>query len=512
MQTVAGRIRTVGTDERGVALVLTLLVVSALTISTAAVATLMISNEKAFGRDRQEVLALNAAEAGLNYGLSTLAATVDPTGSAGYGGSAWYPTTHQSSGTTVPFDDSAGKGTWWANKIDANTWRLYATGLSPNGHVTRQVSMKVRSATQPGTVIPASSTWSKGLFVGKPGPSCFSPGGSAVLTISLYVKGCIQFQGNVGIAEPSTSTGPSVQVYAETTISFGSGSASIGTASKKVYSVIAPGGCTGKSGKICSASGSNVYAQNYTGPSPNLTKPQVFPDAKYALGKWNTPTCSTGSFVFDNNTTRDSSLGTADLFPSSAYDCRVYNASGIEIGRLAWNPTTNVLIATGTIYIDGNLQMNSNTGAGYVTPSGTTPLGATIYVNETVSMNGTASLCGPPSVPSGGGCSGKWDPAYGSLFIVAINTSNSANPFAVGWSANGNAYYDLAAYVVGNYKNNGSSGVTGPVLTDTASVSGNGNSTDVPNPPPSAPGASYTSPGATTWGVIPASWAQLPAS
>ena len=409
MNTLARRIRELAVDESGVALVLTLLIVAALTISTAAVAELMISNEKSFGRDRQEVLALNAAEAGLNYGLSTLAATVDATGSAGYGSAAWYPTTYQTSGTTVPFDDSAGKGGWWANKIDANTWRLYAVGISPNGRVTRKVSMKVRSATQPGTVIPASSTWSKGLFVGNPGASCFTPGGSAVLTISIYVKGCIKFSGNVGIAEPSTSTGPSVQVYAETTISFGSGSASIGTASNKVYSVIAPQGCTGKSGKICSAPGSNVYAQNYTGPSPNLTKPAIYPATTYALGKWSTPTCSTGSFVFDNNATRDSSLGTVDLFPSTAYDCRVYNVSGVEVGRLAWNPSTHALIATGTIFIDGNLRMNSNTAAGYTTPSGTTPLGATIYVNETVSMNGTASLCGPPSVPSGGGCSGHWD-------------------------------------------------------------------------------------------------------
>src|SRR5262245_22884436 len=158
MEMLARRIRQLGADERGVALVLTLLIVITLTISTAAVATLVTSNEKACSRDRQEVLALNAAEAALNYALSRLAATVDPTGSAGYGGASWYAANHQSTGATVLFDDSAGKGTWWANKIDANTWRLFATGTSPNGHVTRKVSVKVRSATQPGTPIAASST------------------------------------------------------------------------------------------------------------------------------------------------------------------------------------------------------------------------------------------------------------------------------------------------------------------------------------------------------------------
>ena len=510
MDTRMRRVRQVAAEERGVALVLTLLIVSALTISTAAVAALMISNERAFGRDRQEVLSLNTAEAGLNYGLSTLAATVDPGGSASYGTNAWYPTTYQSSGTTVAFNDSSGNGTWWANKLDATTWRIYARGVSPSGAVTRTVSLKVRSATQPGTTIPASSAWSKGLFVGSPGSSCFVPTGSASLTISIYVKGCITLSGNVGIGEPATSTGPSVQVYAETTIAFGSGSASIGAASKKVLSVIAPGGCTGKSGKICSAAGSNVYSQSYTGPSANITKPTISPDTTYALANWSTPTCSTGSFTFDNDTTRNTSVSSVNLFPSSAYDCRIYNASSVEVGRLAWNPATKALIITGTIYIDGNLSMNSNTAAGYTTPSATSPLGATIYVDGTVSMNGTAALCGPPSVPSGSTCSGTWNAASGALFVVAVNRTNSADPFAISWTANGSAYYDIAAYVVGAYKNNGSSGVTGPVITDTALIAGNGKSTDVANPPPSAPGSTTTSPGSTTWGAIPASWQQIP--
>jgi hypothetical protein len=136
-------------------------------------------------------------------------------------------------------------------------------------------------------------------------------------------------------------------------------------------------------------------------------------------------------------------------------------------------------------------------------------VGSTIYVDGTVLMNGTAAFCGPPSTPSGGTCSGSWKPAEGALFIVAVNSQDSSNPLAVGWNANGSSYYDVAAYVVGNYTVNGSAGVTGPVITDTASVSGNGRSVDVPEPPPSAPGSRKTSAGATTWGVMPASWQQL---
>ena len=67
-------------DERGISLVLSLLVVAALSITTAALAQLVASNEHAFGRDRQARLAFNTAEAGLNYGISYLAQTTDPSG------------------------------------------------------------------------------------------------------------------------------------------------------------------------------------------------------------------------------------------------------------------------------------------------------------------------------------------------------------------------------------------------------------------------------------------------
>ena len=65
-------------DDRGIALVMALLIVAALSISTASIATLVTSNEHFFGRDRQETLAFNTAEAGVNYAIATLAQGVDP--------------------------------------------------------------------------------------------------------------------------------------------------------------------------------------------------------------------------------------------------------------------------------------------------------------------------------------------------------------------------------------------------------------------------------------------------
>jgi Tfp pilus assembly protein PilX len=502
-------------DERGLSLVLALLVVGVLTITTATVAQMVTTNEHFFGRDKQETLAFNTAEAGVNYAISTLAQTVDATGSLAAGA------TYGSSTAPNAYPTGTGSGGWWAvkvQKVPYGIWQVYGTGTSPTGQVIREVSVKVKTITQPGEPVPSSTAWTFGLFVGNPGASCFTPTGTADLTISIYVKGCIDLSGNVGIVEPSSSSSPSVKIYAETTLKFSSGSAQIGASTKRVYSVIAPGGCTGKSGNICSAgsppgSTSKVYATYYTGPSQNIPKPPVYPDAEYAKGDWANPSCTTGSFTFDDNATRDTSVGTVDLFPSSSYDCKVWDSTHTAyVGRLAWDASTNVLTGSGLIYIDGDIHMNSNTAASYVTPglNPGDPLGLALYVDGTVQMNGTASLCGPPSVPSGSSCTTpRWSASAGAIVLTTVNHQGANNPLAVGWNANGNSYYDLAAYVVGKYRTNGSSGITGPVICDTADVSGNGAQTDVSDPPPNSPGSSYTNPGATDWGVIPATWQQL---
>ena len=499
-------LRALREDERGISLVLALLVVAALSVSTAALAQLVTSNEHAFGRDRQETLAFNSAEAGVNYGVSYLSVTGDPSGGAAPGALVGSSTSPQ------PYPAGTGDGGWWAVKGPNNTWRIWATGTSPTGQVIREVSVKVKAVTAPGTTVPASTAWTYGLFVGNPGASCFTPTGSANLTISIYVKGCINLSGNVGIAEPGASVG-TVKVYAETTLAFSSGAAQIGTSSQRVYSVIAPGGCTGKSGNACSAgspqgSTSKVYAQNYGGPSQNIPKPPMNPDVDaYNKGDWANPNCTVGTFTFDNDSTRNKSLGNVDLFPSSSYNCSVHapGAPSTIVGTLAWNNTTKVLTGSGLIFVDGDLQLNSNTATSY--SAGTF---LSLYVDGTVGMNGTAAFCGPPSVPSGGTCSTpKWDGAVGAIAVTAVNAQGSGNPLAIGWKANGGVYYDVAAYVVGQYSTSGNSGITGPVICDTASVSGNGSQSDVSNPPPGTPGSTTTSPGTTQWGVIPASWQQL---
>ena len=488
---------------------LSLLVVAALSITTAALAQLVASNEHAFGRDRQARLAFNTAEAGLNYGISYLAQTTDPSGVQSTGttvGSSGSPISY---GTATP--QGTGTGGWWATKTSSTQWQVWATGTSPTGDVFRELSVQVVSKTQPGTIVPASLAWGYGLFIANPGAGCFTPQGTANLTISVYVNGCMKLSGSAGIAEPTGSTGPSIKVYAATTISIQGNSANIGANGTPVLSVTAPGGCTGAKGVICSNTPpSKVWAQlpnGYIGASQNLTKPALYPNTVYAMADWkNGPLCTGSGYpVFDNDTVRNLSAASPNLFPGTSYNCTIYATSahtGAPVGTLTWNATTSRLTATGTLFFDGNLDMN-NGAVSYT--AGTL---ATFYFDGTVTVNGNSALCGPPATPSGSSCAGKWDATQGAIVIAAINAGN-ASP---AWKVNGTAEYDIAAYVVGNYSNNGSANVTGPVITDTASVAGNGSSSDVTSPPPSAPGGSYTNPGATDWGVIPGTWQQLKAS
>ena len=59
-------------NESGLALVMALIVVAALSVATASLITLVTSNQTAVGHDRQEERAFNIAEAGLNEAVSYL--------------------------------------------------------------------------------------------------------------------------------------------------------------------------------------------------------------------------------------------------------------------------------------------------------------------------------------------------------------------------------------------------------------------------------------------------------
>jgi len=483
-RSLARRMLTAAREENGVALIVVLICVGALTIATAALSALVTSNTKAFGRDRQTARAFNVAEAGLNFAVSRLT-TYDPTGALAVNstiGSSDVPQLYT-------LDGGTGNGGWWAEKVAPTIWKINARAISPNGTLSREVSVDASTNTTV-TNFEASLAWGYGLFVASPS-GCTSVVGGAAVTMPVFIKSDVCFQGGSGIQEPNSSGPKRVTVYVGGKLTTGGG-ATVGTASRKIISATVVGGCNGGLPAICSnASFSKVYADSYSSSPSSLTKPPVYLDATYDSGDWKDANCTVGSFTFDNNNTMNKSVPSFTLFPALSYDCTVSH-NGNVVGHLAWNAGSQVLTVNGVLFVDGSMTLNSNTHASYVGEGA-------IYVNGAVTTNGNSALCGPGATVSGNSCTGHWNSTQGALGIVATD----------GWSMTGTAEFNVLAYVVGNYDDGGNASVTGPILTDTAKVHGTSDTTDDSDPPPGMPGgAGYTS--NTTWRVMHGTWREIP--
>jgi len=211
--------------------------------------------------------------------------------------------------------------------------------------------------------------------------------------------------------------------------------------------------------------------------------------------------------LFDNDSTRNTSLGTIDpmtKFGTSSWDCRYYDSSGNLIGRLAWtygNP--GALAIFGTVWIDANLSFTGSYGI--VTGRGT------IYANGTVAFSGQAKLCETPS--SGSACLGNYDSTQNLLVLVANNAANTNPGFSL--TGNSSVVYEGVAFTNGVLSNSGQANLFGPLLADTATMAGNGNTRTIVDPPDGAPGAQSTTtsttsaPDTVAWAGVPGSWQQL---
>jgi hypothetical protein len=194
----------------------------------------------------------------------------------------------------------------------------------------------------------------------------------------------------------------------------------------------------------------------------------------------------------------------------NSFDCKYYDGNGNLLGELKWtypsggmsssNPGT--LYINGTVFIDGNLSFGSSDYAVY------TGIG-TIYVNGTVNFGNGAKICA--QAISGNPCLGNFDNTKNLLEICAINASNASS----GWTMSGAGTYEGIAYTNGAFNAGNGAAMNGPVIADTALMSGAMNLQSTWNPPSGAPGAATTTtstttgPDQVTWASNPGSWQQL---
>jgi hypothetical protein len=194
---------------------------------------------------------------------------------------------------------------------------------------------------------------------------------------------------------------------------------------------------------------------------PLLATPRI---ALRATDAWANPgpalghACPVGSNVptnfFDNNTLRNDSNGSINLFPSGhPYNCTVGS------NQLIWDGT-NHLTVNGTFYFDGNLSMSGNTAIVY---SGE----GTIYFTGSLSFSGTTSLCGITN------CTTQWDTGHNVLVLVA-GCRNSTNGTMSGCvSISGNNTLQIGIYSNNDYSISGTAVNMGPVIATSGTFSGN---------------------------------------
>jgi hypothetical protein len=509
-----------------------------MTIIVIGLTTATTSNVTAFGRDHATNRALNYSESGLNAGVSAVKALPVSASSL--------PSV---SGTT---DGSAGgRGAWQygatraLDHTDANTdyydWTVTATGVSPDGRRTRIVSQKVREAVTHHTSSQvvhhgADPAYGYGFFLGDSSSDCATLsgtgnnfGGNLTISVNIYVAGSLCLSGNQQIVEPAGApAGGQVNLYVGKTLKLQGNNTSVGTSTTKIHAATIVGGCVRGSAVTCSvSSSSHVYANAYYSTQNPLSKPPI--DTSWYANSRPGPTTGCNddpthpgnaayqsvypsgytaatfkSALFDNDSTLNASRGNVDFFQFGSFDCRYYDSGGNLIGRLKWQTgSPGTLTILGTIWIDGNLAFANDTAN--VQGRGT------IYATGTITFSGGSGtkICETPT--SGAACLGNYDATQNLLVLVAYNGgSHTGRAFQL----TGQSTFEGVVFTNGEAYEAGQATLHGPIIADTATMAGNGDTRSNIDPPPGAPGAAYdetitqSSPDTVSWSDVPGSWRQ----
>ena len=447
-------------DEQGVALVLALIAMLVLGGLSASILTATAVNHRSAKVSADANHAFSLAENGLAYAEGRLYSA--PTSAEG----VLVP------GTSFTPDGDTGMVAYHGTLCDGTTtpscspkvWTLYGVGTY-NG-VTRTVSAKATIPTVT-TVTPVTSTttttatasvpdstiWNY-IYVNSPS-GCTSISGSVTINVPLYTQGGLCINGNVKY------TGSDLEVAGALSVT---GNAAIGSSAARISKLNVAGSCTPAP---CDGSHAPIWV-NVPGVghtlTPVLTMPTVNLPNEYASvnpGPAAGHACQAGSNVpanfFDNNTTLNLSDGSINLFPSGQpYDCKVGS------NELKWDGTSKLTV-NGAFYFDGNFSFTGNQQIVY---SGK----GTLFFTGTISQSGTTQLCGIAA------CAGTWDTATNVLVLVAGCWANSTGSSLVTTncvSLSGSAKLQAGIYTSSGYTVSGTALNMGPVLAQTASLTGN---------------------------------------
>ena len=470
-------------DERGIALVLALMVMVVLSIVTTGVIYYTQQSEHQSTYSRSGDAAYRLAESGLNNAMAILGNSTTNAATQ-----AALPSTEA---TASSQSYVTGTAKWWGTYAAASTtWTVYGEGIARNpdgtgGNIVRTINATVQ-LTAMLSQNPNNSIWNYIYSTGT-GHTCDQTLQSSVtLKISLYVTGnlCTQDSSAMAPATAPPSPAPPVNLYVGGTYtSISSSHIGASGTGNAINQAIIVGGCNGHSPCKWNGGGDPVWA---TTTASTATSSQLFtpPVADFAgwyqnanLGPKSPCTTTSGTPpVFENevtNPTRNNSVpGTFNLTPSSSYTCKS------ATGELSWNASTKVLTVNGVIYIDGSATSTANV-ASYTGE-------ATLYLSGTFTMTNSSQFCG---AVSNNNCDfTNWNPNSNMLIICAANMGNAAN--AISLSSSGRYQGGLFASNSSSISISNSEQFEGPVIGGSLSLVQSVQAFPLPvitNIPPGAP-------------------------
>jgi Tfp pilus assembly protein PilX len=424
-RSLARRLRS----QRGFVLPATIGVSTVLAIVGTTAVTYSTTNLESSHRAKADQTALALAEAGLNDAYAALHNASNPT----MPGAVPQQTLQMDGGTVT-----------YSGTLNGNTWTLTGVGRAPSATGADEVRTvrgraSITSMQQGGA---NNVVWN--YVYADSLTTCTTLQNSVNVNVPFYIRGNLCLQNSAQVSGGTLQVGGTVTIQ---------NSATIGSTATPLTEAHIGGGCKLGSGSLHNpcTSGDRVYASTLDNQTAGLTKPPVdLPGWYQNAAPGPLHPCTTGSFPggFDTDTSMNTSLSASvNLTPSVPYDCRVTDAAGNLVGRIAWTPgSPGSLIVAGTIFFDGNIVMQNSANAVYQGR-------ATIYASGTVTIQNSSLLCGVA------GCNSSWNATQNLLALVAGSSTAST-----GFTISNSSTFQGAIYAVNDYYEENGSTIWGPII------------------------------------------------
>jgi hypothetical protein len=322
--------RQLNPKQDGMALIMVIGILAVLTIAGSTMMFYTTSNARNVGRSKVDETSFSLSEAALNDAMSVLANPVnnalDPD---------VLPWT-EATASSQTYENGTAK---WYGTLDraAAVWSITAIGLynNPTGPGSAQVrrTLTAKVPVTPNYLQPLNNPVWNYLYAGHTGSTCDQTLNNNITGSSrMYVAGNLCLSPNVSLAQSTVIVGGDLDIQNNAAVGANT------NMSTRVETYVG-GNCRYSTGSWASCTGNqdarHIYSKLSDGTTigVNHVAPVIAPPVA-DFAKWyengipgpsQSCTTSTGTLpTFDNNyPSRDNSVGTIDLTPSSSYICRV---------------------------------------------------------------------------------------------------------------------------------------------------------------------------------------------